>query len=237
MAGFKAIRGQTEPEIRRRILQAIFEQRLPPGEHLVEESLAEAFSVSRTVIRQVIARLSQDGIVVKRSNKGAYVANPSRQEVSQILHVRKIVEPEIVRSLARDVAGLSFDGLDAHLVLEDQARERGDRGTLVRLTGELHLLLAELSGNTILIRLMTELQALTCLAILLYSTDSGACPADEHRKIVELIKLGDGEGAVAVMLHHLGHVAEDLNLSQDREVASYSRALRWMSGDVMFENG
>ena len=59
------IRGQSEQLIRRRLLQAIFEQRMPPGARLTEESLAETFDVSRTVIRQVIARLAQDGILVK----------------------------------------------------------------------------------------------------------------------------------------------------------------------------
>lgn len=232
MAEFKAVRGETETEIRRRILQAIFEQRLPPGEHLVEDALAEAFSVSRTVVRQVIARLSQDGIVVKHSNKGAYVASPTRQEVRQILTVRRMIEPEIVRSLADHPSTLSFAEIDSHLDMEDEARTRGDRGTLVRLTGEYHLRLAEMSGNRILVRLMTELQTLTCLAILLYAGDHDACPATEHRQITNFIRAGNGERAVATMLQHLHHVELDLHLGHEREAASYSTALQWMSGRV-----
>lgn len=228
MSKFKAVRGEAEPEIRRRILQAIFEQRLPPGEHLVEDSLAETFNVSRTVVRQVIARLAQDGIVVKRSNRGAHVASPTRAEVRQILAVRRMVEPEIVRSLAERSSSLSLTELDEHLDREDAARASGNRGTLVRLTGEFHLRLAELDANKILVRLMTELQALTCLAILQYAGEHEACPVNEHRDIAKAIRKGDGDRAVAVMMRHLNHVELDLNLGKDREVLSYSSALKWM---------
>ena len=102
------IRGQSEQLIRRRLLQAIFEQRMPPGARLTEESLAETFDVSRTVIRQVIARLAQDGILVKGAGGATRVAAPSKTEVRQILAVRKMIEPEVVRGLAGRGSDLSF---------------------------------------------------------------------------------------------------------------------------------
>lgn len=42
-------RGKTEREIQQKILQAIFELRMPPGARLTESVLAETFDVSRTV--------------------------------------------------------------------------------------------------------------------------------------------------------------------------------------------
>lgn len=142
----------------------------PPGARLTEEALAETFDVSRTVIRQVIARLSQDGILIKLPSGATLVAAPSRREARQMLAVRRMIEPEIVKTLAVGAKHLSLVELLAHLAEEDNARRAGDRGALVRLTGEFHLHLARLTGNEILIRLMTELQALVCLAILLYAS-------------------------------------------------------------------
>lgn len=225
------IRGQSEQQIRRRLLQSIFEQRMPPGARLTEETLADTFEVSRTIIRQVIARLAQDGILVKHASGATHVASPSKTEAKQILAVRRMIEPEIVKTLAKQAKSLSFTDLSAHLTSEKKARRANDRGTLVRLTGEFHLTLARMTGNPILVRLMTGLQALICLAILLYASGDDACPDDEHDRIVAAIMAGKGKEAAELMLHHLGHIERDLNIDDEQrpdvEIAS---ALDWLSG-------
>ncbi|WP_164778525.1 GntR family transcriptional regulator [Mesorhizobium sp. M7A.F.Ca.US.006.01.1.1] len=223
---FEKSHGKSEAEIRRRILKAVFEQRMRPGERLTEEQLATAFDVSRTVVRQAMARLAQDGILEKLPNVGSTVASPSRKQTRDILAIRKMVEPEIVRSLAAAPSGPAVARLRAHLLQEFDARKRGDRGTLVRLTGEFHLLLAELAGNELLTHLMTGLQALTCLAILLHAEREDACPPDEHGTIVAAIEVGDGEAAAAQMLHHLRHVEKDLHLDRPEPES----ALAWLRG-------
>lgn len=227
----RKIRGQSEQQIRRRLLQSIFEQRMPPGARLTEEALAETFKVSRTIIRQVIARLAQDGILVKHSSGATHVASPSKAEAKQILAVRRMIEPEIVKTLSSQAKSLSFTELTAHLESEKKARRADDRGTLVRLTGEFHLMLAQMTGNAILVRLMTELQALICLAILLYASGDDACPDDEHDQIVAAIKAGKGKEASHIMLHHLGHIEKDLKIDEEqRPDVEIAGALNWLSG-------
>lgn len=223
----KSQRGQSEQSIQTRLLQAIFEQRMPPGARLTEEALASAFDVSRTTIRQVIARLSQDGILVKLPNGATHVASPSRHEAQQLMVVRRMIEPEIVKILASEAADICFDELSAHLNDEDRARRDGDRGSLVRLTGEFHLHLVRLTGNQVLIRLMTELQALVCLAILLYANGDDGCPVQEHRRIVTAIKKQDGASAANLMLSHLEHIERDLKLDE-KPVLHISEALTWL---------
>lgn len=223
---FKKSHGKSEAEIRRRIVQAVFEQRMRPGERITEEQLAAAFDVSRTVVRQAMARLAQDGILEKLPNVGSTVASPSRKQTRDILSIRKMVEPEIVRALAASVSEKGLAKLRAHLAEEVDARNRGDRGTLVRLTGEFHLLLAELEGNELLTRLMTGLQALTCLAILLHAEREDGCPPDEHSTIVAAIAAGDGEAAAGEMLRHLRHVEKDLHLDRPEPKST----LAWLRG-------
>jgi DNA-binding GntR family transcriptional regulator len=224
------LHGRTEGEIRRRILQAIFEQRLPAGEPITEEQLAATFDVSRTVVRQAVARLAQDGILVKSPNKGTTVASPSRKEARDILFVRRLVEPEIVRLLASAPHRFGLSELRKHLAEENEARLAGQRGTLVRLTGEFHLLLAELSGNQVLLRLMTQLQTLTCLAVLLYAEHDEACPRDEHLRIVDAIAAGDGAAAAQEMLKHLTHIEKDLKLDRTTPESSFGDAMGWLRG-------
>ena len=206
----------------------MFELRLPPGARLTETQLAETFNVSRTIIRQVIARLAQDGVLVKRSNGATHVASPSRDETRQMLAVRKMIEPEVVKALAAKAKTLDCSTLSKHLAEEDLARRAADRGRLVRLTGQFHLHLVRLTENAVLIRLITELQALVCLAILLYASGDSACPEDEHRRIFEAISAGDGSSAARLMLHHLDHIERDLRLDDSSPKVLVSDALIWL---------
>lgn len=229
---FEKLHGKTEAEICRRIIHAIFEHRIPPGERLTEERLAETFDVSRTIVRQAMARLSQDGILVKMPNVGSAVASPSRKETRDILTVRRMVEPEIVKMLATTITESGLSQLRDHLAAENEARAREARGTFVRLAGEFHLKLAELTENHVLIQLMTRLQTLTCLAILLHAKEEEACPQGEHGRITDAIARRDGETAAREMIHHLKHVEADLNLDGEERSTSFTETMAWLRGGV-----
>lgn len=208
-------RGTSEAPIRARILQAIFERRLPPGEKLTEERLAGLFGVSRTVVRQALARLAQDGIVEQRPHRGAYVTAPTRADARHVLSARAVVEPEVARSVACTCSPAGLARLRHHLATEDAARAAGDAGTLVRLTGQFHVTMAEEAGNPVFVRLLTELQALSSLSILLYARgDHSACPPTEHAEIVAAIEAGDGDRAARLMREHIAHVAAELDLRE-----------------------
>jgi DNA-binding GntR family transcriptional regulator len=213
-----ARRGRSEALIRSRILQAIFERRLPPGEKLTEDRLAELFGVSRTVVRQALARLAQDGIVEQQLNRGAFVAAPSRADARHVLEARAVVEPEVAHAVACRCGGAALERLRRHITTENEARAAGDRATLVRLTGEFHVTLAEAAGNPVFVRLLTELQALSSLSILLYARgEHAACPPQEHDDIVRAIERGEPEEAARLMREHIDHVAAEMDLSEPQE--------------------
>ena len=56
--------------------QAIIEQALKPGTKLPEDSLGECFGVGRTIARQALARLTAEGLVEHRRNKGPRLRPP-----------------------------------------------------------------------------------------------------------------------------------------------------------------
>jgi len=227
---FAKSHGKSGEEIRRRILQAIFDQRMPPGARVTEEQLAAAFDVSRTVIRQAMAQLSQDGVLVKLPNIGATIASPSVKETRDILAVRRMVEPGIVKLIASNPEQAQLDRLRRHIEQEKRAQDLNDRPTLIRLSGEFHLLLAEVAGNGPLIRLMTGLQALTCLAVLLYADGDEACLPHEHSRIIDAIARNDGEAAAVEMIHHLIHAENELRLDRVPGSASVNDTMKWLRG-------
>lgn len=200
-------------EIADRVVNAIMEHRLPPGIKLAEEKLAAVFGVSRTKIRQALTQLAKDGLVKLHPNRGAFVASPSIQEALDLFATRRLLEPEIVRNTIARAGKAELKRLHQHLALEADARERNDRRAIIKLSGEFHMLLAEVSGNGFISKLMDELCPLTCLIIALYDApNTPACPEDEHTRIVEAIEAKDAERATSLMLHHLEHVERELNL-------------------------
>ncbi|WP_312711586.1 FCD domain-containing protein, partial [Stenotrophomonas sp.] len=91
----------------------------------------------------------------------------------------------------------------------------------IRLSGEFHLLIAEMVASPPLIKLMRELSSLTCLIILLYdSPNVPACPNHEHTDIIAAMEEGNIEKAIALMIGHLDHIEAtlDLSLPEDTEV-------------------
>nr|WP_274600686.1 GntR family transcriptional regulator [Pseudomonas sp. MS19] len=146
-------------------------------------------------------------------NRGAFVASPTVQEALDLFAVRRLLEPEVIRNTVERAGKAEIDRLNQHLKLEAEARARHDRRAIIKLSGEFHMLLAEVSGNSFISKMMAELCPLTCLIIALYdSPQTPACPEDEHSKIVEAITAKDSDKAIELMLHHLNHVEQELNL-------------------------
>ena len=68
--------------------KAIIEQALKPGMRLPEDTVGEKFGVSRTIVRHALVRLENEGLVVSRRNRGAFVAEPSREEAQHVFELR-----------------------------------------------------------------------------------------------------------------------------------------------------
>ena len=87
---------------------------------------------------------------------------------------------------------------------------------MVRLSGEFHLRLAEISGNAILLRFLRELITREALVILVYEKPGKpSCSHHEHQMILDAIAAGEAPRAAGLMDEHLGNVEERLDLDRD----------------------
>jgi DNA-binding GntR family transcriptional regulator len=206
-------------QIYERILAAIAEHRLPPGMQLIEDRLAKIFDVSRTKIREAIGRLVHDRIAINIPNRGAFVASPSADEAREVFAVRRLIEPEVVRLVCESAGPRQIGALRTHVAKEARTRATDKPHRMIPLSGEFHILLAEMSGNSILLRTMRELESLTCLIITLYDAPGErSCPYDDHPLLVDAIEARDAERAVKLMLRHLEHVEHSLELEPAGEL-------------------
>lgn len=195
---------------------AIAHRKLPPGLKLSEERLCRVFGVSRTRLREVFFRLAQDRIITLKPNHGAYVTRPSAKDALEVFAARRALEVSVVEVLALKADEAVLTRLQQHLQDEAQARAEGQHERLTQLTGEFHLLLAELTGNSLFTDIMRRLTALSSLIISLYdSPNASACKDDEHSEIVEAIRTADVAQVRHLMLEHLDHVEKSLKIDDE----------------------
>jgi DNA-binding GntR family transcriptional regulator len=215
-------RGITAVDLRiyRAVVNAVMSHRLPPGTRLGEADFCELYQVSRTTVRKALQRLAHDRIIELRPNRGAVIASPSPQEARDIFAARRALEREIVPLVVKNATPASLRAIRAALEAEEAARHGGDRASWIRLGGEFHLLLAELSGNAVLHRFMGELVSRCSLIIALYETPGAPmCGNDEHGDLLALIEQGKVAQAVDLIEHHLLEIESRLHLEEaDRKV-------------------
>jgi len=209
----RADRESSVDEIYERIYVAILEHRLHPGTKLGEEKMADIFGVSRARIREVLARLAHEQIVELFPQRGAYVAKPSIEQARDVFEARRLIEPAVLRRLVETLTPDKIQRLRQHVELEADARRRGDKRAVIRLSGEFHTVLAELAGNSALARTMRELCMLTCLTIFLYDAPTAqSCRDDEHQSIIDAVAKRDRARAEKIMMDHLDHIEGSLQL-------------------------
>lgn len=186
------------------LFDAVMQGRLRPGERLGEAALCTQFAVSRTVVRQALRRLAEAHIVEIVPNKGATVAAPTPQETRDVFAARRAIEAAIVRQVAQGLPQAELDRLQQRLQAEQAALHQGDHARWVALAGGFHLALAQLAGNRVLQRMLTELMTRCSLIVALYEAPGEAsCEHDEHQRLVDLIALRDGDAAASLMERHL----------------------------------
>jgi DNA-binding GntR family transcriptional regulator len=202
------------------IYAAVIDHRLVPGSRLREEELAQAFAVSRTLVRQALHKLAQDGVITLRPNKGAVVPEPTRRDGEHVFDARRVVECEVARRLAGKLGAEQLGLLRKLVDAEDRATRSQNKQEAIRLSGEFHLRLAQMSGNPIFVRLLEELLPTTSLLMALYKAPGEPmCVAHSHRRLLVTLTAATGAGAATEMRRHLNEIERSLSQPAARKDA------------------
>jgi len=207
--------------------RAIIEQAIAPGTRLPEDELATQFGVSRTPIRAVLARLHGEGLVHAGPRRTATVAEPSLAEARKVFEVRRALEREAVRLVARRWAPACACRLEAIVEQEEAARQARDSASSIRLAGDFHLALAELADNFLLHRYLAETVSRCSVILAVHSRPhSEDCAISEHRQIIEQLGSGSAEAAVDAMDAHIDAIVQRASLDTgERRPAPLSEVL------------
>ena len=202
---------------------AILSHALGPGTKLPEDELGEVYSVSRTLVRAALQALAHDRLVTLEPNRGAFVAQPTKNEAREVFEARALIEPKVAGLAAEIAKPADVALLRRHLKDEHEAMHDGRDGEAVVLSGRFHVAIAEIAGQSILTDFVRGLCSRSSLIIALYWRRRDAiCESHAHNALVDAIAKNSPKDATELMTSHLVDLLSGLDLS-DR--ASESKRL------------
>jgi DNA-binding FadR family transcriptional regulator len=204
-----------------RIVRIIIDRALAAGDRLpAEAQLATAFGMSRTIVREALARLAADGITEARRGAGSYVKRRPSERLGTHMpmdalartlgtyEVRFVLEAEAARLAAQRRSQSQMEAIERALAALRTALLSNDPAHVE--DWELHRLIVEATGNSAFLPVFDHLQE-EVMQILRAGVDiSRSRPPEvigammaEHDAVVDAIRGRDADGAALAMRWHL----------------------------------
>jgi len=188
---------------------------LAPGGKLRIEQVCERYGAGNSPVREALNRLSTEGLVERREQRGFYVVAISAADLDDLVCTRCLLEEAALRqAMARQDAAW-HEGLVValHRLTRVPRFEPGDayreNPEWEQAHREFHRALVAGCGSGRLVRLCLELhdQAYRYRQLAIQDAFPRHRP-DEHSAIVECILAGDGDGAAAALTAHYHRTAD-----------------------------
>lgn len=204
--------------------EAIISGELAPGEKITERGLAARLSVSPTPVREALRRLEQDQLVVRTGPRTVQVAALDDEHADEVRLVEGTLRALAARLAATHATPAQLARMERLLDEGDAEQERlrvrkregtpltlDDLTALLLITRQFHAALNEASGNPVLLRLLSLVDAFRLAARQqklqgeLREDQDGSAMGHrygEHRAVFEAVRRGDGLEAERLMLAH-----------------------------------
>lgn len=196
------------------IREDILSGRYQKGEELKEKTIGEEIGVSRTPVREALRQLELEGLVTIIPNKGAYVVGISQKDVRDIYEIRSRLEGLCARWAAEEISKEQLDELEENIYLSDFHLAKGNYEQLLELDNRFHEILYLASGSKELRHILSDFHHYVqrVRKITLASTERAVHSNEEHRRIVEALKLHDPDMAEKEANQHLMNTIRNMDV-------------------------
>ena len=182
----------------------IVRRHLQPGTHLVEDSLAAEYDVSRGPVRDALRQLESQGLVESR-RRGFFVVGLSQEDINDLYELRESIE---LVAVTRAIGRVSDDQLRIGREIVREMVACADRAAAADFADadmRFHALLYRIGGNSRLIDVWEAYEPV--FAILMQLTveeDVDLHPsAHDHGRLLDLLEEGDADEIRAELREHL----------------------------------
>ncbi|WP_096704651.1 GntR family transcriptional regulator [Magnetospirillum sp. 15-1] len=187
-------------------------ERFMPGDKISVEDLARQLGVSRSPVWQAIARLEADGIVEVWPRHGVFFTGFDKARLMDILATREVLEGATARLAAEKATAERVAELRASVILQRDTIARGALDDYAAEVARFHKMMAEASGNKVMVEIIERLWARTKAMCIRPDLRPAMLDqrVEEHARMVEAVAHGDGETAEAETRAHIRRIADDL---------------------------
>jgi len=205
-------RGSAVAHVYSTLRAEILSLRLAPGSDLDDATLVERLGLSRTPIREALARLAGDGLVVQSPNRGVQVAPINLMDLPRFVEALDLMQRAVLRTAALRRTPKDMARIEAAYEAFGLATSGSDALVLTERNRDFHSAIAEASHNRYLADSYTRLldEGMRMLSVPFgYDPERGdsaqvhtARVADEHLEMVDAIRSGDAARAEALAASH-----------------------------------
>ncbi len=193
--------------------QEIIRTRLPPGEIILEGSLAERFGVSKTPVREALAWLQRDGFVESLHGRGYQIAPISLQDVLETLELRCVIERGTAGLAAKRIGKEELEALRGVVESTSRFEDEGVLTEFPKLNRRFHELIAGAAKNRLLFdateQVLDRMERVIHLDVAQVRRPVSMA-YKEHRKILRYLESGDSAKAAETMERHVLNAKESI---------------------------
>lgn len=217
---FEAINAATNraaDQVYRKLRKAIMDGELPARTRLVEMELASRLAVSRTPVREAIARLINEQLVTPLQHGGVEVSDVTH-EIEDIFTIREALEGTAARLAAERITAQEVQNLK-NLYTAHCALPLDDYAARSQLNSEFHSIVLRAARAPRLSRLVEDFRDFFVKASQLphYQKRHTEKALKQHQELIEALAAADGKKAEKIMRMHLRHGMERM-LEQRRRI-------------------
>jgi GntR family transcriptional regulator, rspAB operon transcriptional repressor len=205
--------GSMASQIYDRLMARILDMELQPFQELSEAKLASEFGVSRTPVREALARLARRGLVDIFPQRGTLVSPLSTQRVERSRFIREALERPLARLAAENITAETALLLEREIALQQTFAKLGDDQSFLQSDDRFHALIARAAGFESIWDDVREakfhMDRVRRLSLL--SQEHMFTLVGEHTEIFDRLVQRDPDGAEASIKLHLISVMRELD--------------------------
>jgi DNA-binding GntR family transcriptional regulator len=189
---------------------------LGPGMQVREHPIAEQLGVSRGPVREALARLIQEGLLVAKRNRGVFVVDLGPEDIADIYRARRAIEEQAANDLGRSQDERVFSLLDEIVLRMDHAERTGNWPGVVDADIEFHQTIVDSAGSPRLSRMFGTLlvESRLCISALEPRYSEPGRMASEHAILYATIVSGPARSISKAVRDHLDRAVRDLTGGQ-----------------------
>ena len=196
-------------QVRDAILEEITTGRLPAGERVIQEQIAQALGVSRQPVQQALLLLRDQGVLREAGGRGLIVAPLEADQVQHMYELRAVIEGLAARRAAETAAERAAKQGPAVIEAGRKAVASGAVPRMVAADRRFHEFLYELSGNPLVGPSMAAHWTYSerVMAEVLQRDETPRDIWDQHAAVLEAVAAGDAARAEALARAHITQAA------------------------------